>query len=198
MSEQVDFYTKNELDKLGNALIFLADHIPNLTKTKALKLIYLLQEFSIKKYGIPFFNLRFDVWKLGPVSRDLFIELSSKPTLLKGFIGKRFVDGKDFILSKNQFSDDEFNDLEIDLLEFTVEKFKNSSAKELVEITHRKHSLWYQTAKKEGLLDSFESGTRNSSNTALDFSKLLFDKPHLKSFYKNHQAFLQQVHSLKS
>jgi uncharacterized phage-associated protein len=81
-SNNSSVYTKDQLAKLGNAIIFLCDRIKPLSKTKLLKLIYLIEELSVKKHGVPFFNIRFDVWKLGPVSRDLYAEITSEPTLL--------------------------------------------------------------------------------------------------------------------
>ena len=79
-------YTKGQIDKLGNAIIFLCEKMGPLSKTKLLKLIYLVEESSVKKYGAPFFSLRFDVWKLGPVSRDLYTEITSEPFLLEDYI----------------------------------------------------------------------------------------------------------------
>ena len=101
-------YTKDQLAKLGNAIIFLCDRIKPLSKTKLLKLIYLIEEASIKRHGVPFFNIRFDVWKLGPVSRDLFVEITSEPDLLEDYIIKVSRDGGVFVKPKQKFSDDEF------------------------------------------------------------------------------------------
>lgn len=82
-------FSLSEIDKIGNAIVFLAERIKPLSKTKLLKLIYLIEEYSVRTYGLPFFNLDFTVWKLGPVSRDIFVDLSSdEPILLSKYIRK--------------------------------------------------------------------------------------------------------------
>lgn len=48
-------FSDDQLDKIGNALIYLADKLPQLTKTKLLKLLYIMDEISIKKSGIPIY-----------------------------------------------------------------------------------------------------------------------------------------------
>lgn len=193
-----ELYTRDQIDKLGNTIVFLTEKMPSMTKTKLLKLIYIIEELSVKKYGIPFFDLRFDVWKLGPVSRDLFVELSSEPVLLAEYIIKEETTDTTVIKAKKAFSDDEFNDIEIKLLEDIVESFKNYSANDLVLFTHRKHSPWYLTAQKNGVLEYLESGQMNSSDVEIDLSQLLEDQPEKMELYKNHKEFIHQSKRLKS
>ena len=50
-------YNEAQLNKIGNTAIYLSERIPNLSKTKFLKLLYILDELSIKQSGIPFLNL---------------------------------------------------------------------------------------------------------------------------------------------
>ena len=114
-------YSKSQLDKLGNTLIYLCNHIKPISKTHILKLVFIIEEFSIKKFGIPFFDLRFDVWKLGPVSRDLFVELSGTPVLLSEFIARD--DNNNEIIALKEFSDDEFSDNDIAFLNEILYRF---------------------------------------------------------------------------
>ena len=86
MQKQEVLYTQNQLDKLGNTLIFLCKNLEKATKTHLLKLVFIIEEISIMKFGVPFFDLRFDVWKLGPVSKDLFVELTDELNLLEPYI----------------------------------------------------------------------------------------------------------------
>jgi uncharacterized phage-associated protein len=73
---QQEIYTQNQLSKLGNAIIYLCNSIEKPTKTHLLKLIFIIEEISIMKFGIPFFNLRFDVWKLGPIGTIYFKKIN--------------------------------------------------------------------------------------------------------------------------
>src|SRR5690554_1034689 len=79
---------KTQLEKVGNASIYLANKISFLSKTKLLKLLYILDELSIKRSGIPFANLKYKVWKFGPVSEEIFIDLSSEMNMFSEYLNK--------------------------------------------------------------------------------------------------------------
>lgn len=190
-------YTKDQLAKLGNAIIFLSDKIKPLSKTKLLKLIYLIEELSVRKLGVPFFDIRFDVWKLGPVSRDLYAEITSEPTLLQDYIITESRNGGIFIKPKKDFSDDEFSDLEIKLLEDIAKVYKYYTADQLIELTHRKHSPWYTTAKKNGLLEHFDNGLANTSDVEIDLSLLIEGDSQKLALFKGHKDFLDHSRRLK-
>lgn len=197
-----EIYTKNELDKLGNALIFLCQKLSpynQVSKTHLLKLIFIIEEVSIKKFGVPFFNLRFDVWKLGPVSKDLFVELSDEPALLFDYLTKEEVEkGRFSICPKREFSDDEFTDNEMEILEQVAERFKYCTAKELINFTHRKNSPWYNAAQKHGLVDALESGQINTTDIEIDLSEIIQEEEDKLAIYKSHKEFLIQSKSLKN
>ncbi len=173
-------YTPSEIDKLGNTLIYLSNEIPNLTKTKALKLVYLLDEISIKKNGIPFLNLQYEVLQYGPVSQDLFSELNTYPQLLKDYIKlENRLEGQNivtYLKPKKKYKNDEFTDDDLVVLEFIIKKYGKSSAKKLVDLVHRENSPWYIIAKSKNLLDSFENGTLPTTNYIIDFTSLLDEK----------------------
>ena len=192
-------FSSSEIDKIGNAIVYLAERIKPLSKTKLLKLIYLIEEYSVRTYGLPFFNLDFTVWKLGPVSRDIFVDLSSEePVLLSKYIRKNIsVDTTIDIFPKVLFSDDEFTDNEMKLLEHITDTFKDYSASDLVQLTHRKHSLWYLTASEHGVLEYLEEGKMNSTEIRIDFSRLLNGTPVKKAIYDDQRNYLDNSQSLK-
>ena len=191
------FYTRPQIEKIGNAIIYLSAHVPDLNKTKLLKLIYLIEQLSIQKSGFPFFNIRFDVWKFGPVSRDIFYELSATPDLLNAFIAINKQD--DTIATKHgkTFNDDEFSDNDLALLAYVTDTFKDKTATELVNITHNPHSPWYQTAQVHGLLAPFEEGKMNTTDIEIDFTTL-FKDAHQKAFYLENKELLAFGQHLKS
>lgn len=169
-------YSKSDLDKIGNAIIYLAERIPDLSKTKLLKLLYLLEETFVKKYQLPFLNLEFEVWQAGPVARDLFIDLSDEPNLLKDCIRiKKKSDGT-YIKPISKFSDDEFSDNEIEMLDLIIEHFGSKTALELVKRTHQKSSNWYAIAKSKELLELFNDKMTNSSDEKIDLTWYLDEK----------------------
>lgn len=173
----------NQIDKVGNSIIYLSEKIGELSKTKALKLIYILDELSIKKSGIPFFNLKYKVWKFGPVSEEIFIDLSSETTLLKDYIERTSEEGVTVIKPIVDFNDDEFSDNDIDLLDFVVEKFGDKSAKDLVYYTHRKNSPWHNTAKENSVLELLEKEEINNTELLIDMGALINHDERKKMVY---------------
>lgn len=78
-------YSKDTIDKIGNAIIYISKKTPSLNKTKLLKLLYLLEENSAIMFQTPFFGIEFQAWQHGPVAGEVFIDLSydsRKPKML--------------------------------------------------------------------------------------------------------------------
>lgn len=176
----------SQIDKVGNAIIYLSEKIPNLSKTKALKLIYILDEISIKKSGIPFFNLKYKVWKFGPISEEIFIDLSSEVTLLKKYIESTSEDGVMIIKSKADFNDDEFSDNDIDLLDSVIKEFGDRTAKDLVYYTHRKNSPWHNTASENSVLELLEKESINNTELLIDMGSLINHDERKKAIYNDY------------
>jgi uncharacterized phage-associated protein len=195
-------YTQNQIDKLGNALIFLCDKIlatkQMVSKTHLLKLVFLIEEISVKNYGIPFFDLRFDVWKLGPVSKDLFVELSEEPSMLASFIKREIRDNITYIYPRKEFSDDEFSEVELNLLSQISERFLYCTSKELIHVTHRKESPWYTTASEHGVLDLLESGKMTTTDIEIKLSETIKDDEKKLALYLDHKDFISLTKSIKS
>lgn len=164
-------FNSDQLEKIGNTVVYIADRIPQLSKTKLLKLLYILDEISIKKSGIPILNLKYKVWKFGPVSEELFIDLSSEATLLEKFIN-RDIEGN-YIVSKVQFNEDQFSENDIELMDFVIEKYGNKTAKELISYTHRVNSPWYNTAKENSVLELLESEIINNTEYLIDMGMIV-------------------------
>jgi len=195
-----EIYNKSQIDKLGNTLIFLCEKMQAVkapvSKTHLLKLIFIIEESAVRKFGIPFFDLRFDIWKLGPVSKDLFVELSEEPVLLAEYI-ERNANGNTFT-AKKKFSDDEFNDNEIALLQEISTRFLDCTAKELINFTHKKGSPWYNTAVENGVLDALENGQMTTTDIQIKLQEIIQDDERKLGLYNSHKEFLSQSKSLKS
>lgn len=179
-------FTDEQLSKIGNTIIYLSEKIPHLSKTKVLKLLYILDEISIKNSGIPFLNLQYKVWKFGPVSEELFIDLSSETTLLKNFITKSNADNS-FIVPICKFDDGEFSDIDIHLLDFVIQSYGSKSARDLISFTHNINSPWYNAAKENFVLELLESEKINNTEIIIDLSKLVEHDPRKKEIYFQYQ-----------
>ncbi len=190
-------YTRDQLEKLGNGIIYLAERIKPLYKTKLLKLLYLLDEGSVKRAGIPMFALDYRAWRMGPVAKEVFVDLSSDVTVLKDYIRVVRDDRGGRIEAVRPFSDDEFSDRDMELLENMTGVNERASSTELIDVTHDRNSLWYQLAVEKGILEQFESGAQKSSDFVLDMSKLVAADPVKSRIYADHQEFLRTHRALQ-
>lgn len=176
-------FTRDQINKIGNAIIYLSQRISDLNKTKILKLLFVIEEACIKKFGHPFFGIDFQLWKLGPVAKDIFIDLSDDtPILLDEFI-KRDTNNSSNFIAKAEFNNDEFSDNDIELMDLIINFAKDKSASYLVNHTHSQNSLWRKSAIQYGVLESLENELLNSTDYPIDFN-LLFDNPSIPSYLK--------------
>jgi uncharacterized phage-associated protein len=166
-------YTKEVIDKLGNSMVYMAQRVPDLSKTKLLKLIYLLEEVSVKRNKLPFFGIPFEVWQAGPVAKDVFIDLDIKPDLFGKYISIRREDKATYITAKSSFSDDEFSDNDIEVMDCVIAKYGDKTATQLVKLLHKKGTAWHKVAEENGLIEAFERGITNSSSKEIDFTYYL-------------------------
>jgi uncharacterized phage-associated protein len=189
--------TQQQLQKLGNTLIYLAKNVGELSKTKILKLLFLLEESSVKRFGYPFFGLNFQIWKLGPVLKEVYIDLSEdSPNLLKDFIEKDPFNNK-LYSAKGEFNDDQFSDNDIYLLEKIRDFSRHKTARDLIDYTHEENSLWRKSAIKNGVLQELESAEVNSTEYVIDFSLLFENDEQLRERYLESLENLEFINHLK-
>lgn len=189
-------YSKNQIDKLGNGLIYLIDKMGFLPKTSLLKLVYILDEYSVKKRGFPMFNLQYEIWKYGPVCQDLYIEFNDGASLLKDYIKSEVIDNYTHVSPVANFNDDEFSDSDISIFDEIVTTFSGKNTNYLVDYTHHKNSLWYTTAKKNGVLEDLLNQKINSTDIKIDFADLVSHDENRLAFYNDHLEFLNFTASL--
>lgn len=190
-------YYHEQIDKIGNALVYLIEKMGALPKTNLLKLVYIIEERSIEKRSMPFFNLDFEVWKFGPVCQNLYVEFTEEPTILKNYIKKKNIRNSVVFETINPFNDDEFSDSDIVLMDEVITEFSGANSNDLVEYTHRENSLWYNAAKENGVLELLLSEELPTTNIKIDFTQLIKDEPSKLDFYNEHKEFLSFVSSLK-
>ena len=166
-------FSEPNRQKLGNTVLYISQRAKYPYKTEILKLLFLMEECSVQQYHTPFLGIPFSVWRLGPVSVDVFEELSDGPVLLSDFITLQF-NGQGIRVTPvagREFDDDEFSINDIRIMEQVMGKYGDMNSEELVAVTHREGSLWYETAKEHGLLQDFEQRRANSSNIVIDMAR---------------------------
>ena len=120
-----------------------------------------------------------------------------EPNLLADYITKDIKDERAYIIPKKEFSDDEFSDVEIDLLHQIIESFQDCTANELVNHTHKKDSLWYKKAKNNGIWNMLEKGQLTTTDIEIDMQDIIADNEQKLALYKIYKEFLNQSKSLK-
>lgn len=183
--------TKQQIEKLGNTLIYFAQpgKVSELSKTKILKLLFLLEEKSIATYGVPFLGFNFELWQFGPVEKNVYVELSEDLPTLGQYIRK--VNYDDFYEANQPFNDHEFSQIDIELMDEIVAFARHKTAEDLVEFTHSKNSLWKKCAEEFNILKELENGSLPTSQYLIDFTKLFDENSFLKERYEQARENLE-------
>ncbi len=190
MSLKYTVYSRDQISKIANTIIYIATKIKGISKTKVLKLLYILDEISIKNSGIPFLNLKYKVWKFGPVSEDIFIDLSTSPTLLKGYIDSKIDEhGNKEIHPLKKFNDDEFSQNNLELLNFVISNFGTKSANELILYTHREKAPWHNSAVEHSVLELLNNEEISNTEFLIDFKDLIAHDERKLSIYEDYLEF---------
>lgn len=184
---------RNQLNnKIGNLLNYLSTRIPNLSMTKALKLLYLIDETAYMRSGVPVTWLDYKVWEMGPVAEELYNELrfdqkliqNDKPLSLETFIRtekKSTQEGNVLItlLPEGNYNLNEFSAFETELIDNIIDRFGSYTAKQLIELLHEKNTIWHKCVTEKNLKLNFDLYGKKSNHT-IDFSELIKDDPILQ------------------
>jgi len=139
--------------KMINAIFYFATNTKKCGKTKLMKLMYHYDFFHFRETGRSVTGLSYYAWKQGPVPVDLFMELSHdlKSDLKKAIEIEAI---KDFykIVPKEDFNFDKsvFSKRELRLLENVTIFFKETTAEQIVEVTHLPRQPWFKTIAEKG------------------------------------------------
>lgn len=188
-------FSESNKKKLGNTILYIAQHAKYPYKTEVLKLLFLMEERMVQQYHIPFLAIPFSVWRLGPVSVDVFEELSDGPILLDEYISLQYNGTGIKILPKREFNDDEYSDAELNMMETIMNKYGNMTSEQLVNETHKEGSLWQITAKEHGLLEDFNAKRANSSTIIMDLGRQLC--PDAREYYEESLAIRQTANQMQ-
>jgi uncharacterized phage-associated protein len=191
MKNKYEQFSDDQLEKIGNTIIYLLNKIDDVPKTKLLKLLYILDEEAMKRSGMPFLNLKYKVWHLGPVAEEIFNDLSSdEVTLLSEYISiKERVAKATYYNTEKEFCNDEFSKSDIKFLDEIIKDFGGFSAEELVKYTHREGSLWNQIAEENGILKGLENEEIPSTNLKIDLSRLIENDEFKKSIFNQYKLY---------
>lgn len=198
----------HDLNKIGNTIIYIVNRIRPAYFTKVLKLLYILDETSVKETGVPFTWLDYKVWKMGPVPVLVYNELRdvlpSRPndSLLSQFISVKSTanpsdkERESFIISSMaKFCDDEFSEYDIELMDKIIKSYGGKTASELIDILHSEGSLWHNIVTEKDLTLDF-SLMQNRSDFSISFTDLIKDSEIKQLSYKAAYSSMVFEHEL--
>lgn len=181
-------FTEKKINKIGTAILYLLNGLPKCDRNKILAILFITEESSVKKFGIPFFNIDFYLWKMGPVAKDLYIDLSEpSPFLLRQFIAVN-VNAPTYTVL-NSFNANEFSDNDLELFDQVISYAESLSAEELLMRLRGSDSLWRMNAIRNDILHILEFESLVSSDYKINF-ELLFENNHPST------AFLKEQYKL--
>lgn len=194
-------------EKIGQILNYFASNIDHLSMTKSLKLLYILDETSVKETGTLLTWLDYKVWEMGPVAIDIYNEIKRDEIIcFKGkelksteYVNIEYIQRPEkeeiYLTSKSEFDTSIFNQYELDLLHMTVFKFGNWNATELINYLHEEGSLWHQMVKNHNLEDHFKTYSK-ITNYSIEFTELIEDDQLLMMAYQSALDYFQFKDSL--
>lgn len=188
-------FSEDSKRKLGNVILYIACNVEDLSKSKLIKLLYLMEEAMVRKYQAPFLALQYEVWQYGPVAKEIYVGFSNTPTILREYVYTSSSDDGTYILPNREFESEVFTDEELAVMASVIKEFGALKARELKDVTHRPDGLWYKKAQSKGLIEAFERQECTSSDEVIDFSELLSDEQ--KQIYLKRLSNTEAVNDLK-
>jgi uncharacterized phage-associated protein len=155
-------YKKPSLTKLSEMIVFFTERLQP-WKTKLNKLLFYADFMMFQNSGFSMSGIQYQAISMGPVPNNfnsIFEYLAKKGEFEISYT--HFLDGgtgEQFKLNPNKiFNRDLFTETELETLNDVVERFKNTSTKEIIEISHNEKA-WIENSPKRNLIDykySFE------------------------------------------
>lgn len=137
------------VNRVGALLEYICSLMPHIHLRKLLKVVYLVDEKSVKLRAIPLTWLDYYAWKKGPVAPLVYDvkngEFSDYVICTKEADGKWHVSP----VKTTRYSIDQdmkvFSEYEMDIINSVVAHCESKSADDLTDETHQDNSLWSKT-----------------------------------------------------
>ncbi|ADB42945.1 Panacea domain-containing protein [Spirosoma linguale] len=182
-------YSQAQIDKIGNLMVYITDRLGATSKTKLLKLVYIIEEEYIKQAGVPLTPLSFTHLPKGPVSTFINNQINKNREPLNRYVRIDKVNDQCWIRPIVDFSDDEFSEFDLQVINEVLERFGRYNADALIDYTHREGSIWKQ------MQDEFGGPPPAKQNT-LNLFRLLDSEdvdPDLRESANEYKAFVNYL-----
>ena len=136
--------------KIGNLLAYISSKIEDINLRKLIKLVFLIDEESVRSRGISVTWLTYYAWEKGPVAPCIY-EIKDRGGIFSKYISVHRNREEKVIITpfvdKNE-SSIQFSKKELRLIDSIIDKYGQLSADDLSEITHKPGGLWDIAKKK--------------------------------------------------
>ena len=157
-------------DKIGNLIVLLATRLKPLYHTKLIKLLYLIDEESVRQTGTPITWLEYDAWQKGPVPADIYFSKLPYANKVNEYVSFEERSNKYLVVKKKEFNDGNFSEVDLEIINNVLRDFGKKTSSELIDITHQPGSLWSKIVEEKNVRFSHDNHT---SNESIDFSRLI-------------------------
>lgn len=142
-------------EKIGTLLAYIGKKVPNLKLRKLIKLVFFIDERSIKEKGYPLTWLDYYVWAKGPVAPEIY-DIKNNGGLFSQFICVKKNEEDKYMISANATFDLEngmmkFSQSQIDLVDSVLKENGSADADELTEIAHQEGGIWATIVREKNI-----------------------------------------------
>lgn len=128
-------------EKLLNALVFFAENTRKFGKTKAIKLLFLLDFEHFRQTGRTVTGLRYQAWEKGPVPVTVYEEVDFPHPDFQAHIGvtpKKIENGWIFceITAKLPFDGSFFSPRELRIMRSLTQRFHGHNSQQMIDVSH--------------------------------------------------------------
>ena len=178
--------------KIINSILYFSKQVKHPSKLKIFKLLYFLDFKHFKETGRSVTNYKYYAWEHGPVPKELFDEL--KDEISEEF--KNF-----FTLRKTQISDEIekiefipkqkpdfeiFTPRELRIMDELILIFRDTSPKQMSEISHLHNTPWDRTKKEKGMNEEIDYLLSIDSDSPLTVEEAEFYLKDREEFLNNY------------
>lgn len=142
-------------EKVGALLAYICCRVPDMHLRKLLKILYLIDEESVRLRAIPVTWLEYQAWAKGPVAHEVY---DAKDGAFGEYIScEKKEDGKwhvnavakhPYLMEKDLQQASEW---EMELVDRIIDRCKDKTADELTDETHTPDSLWSKVVAQNNI-----------------------------------------------
>lgn len=164
---------------------------PYLYSTKLMKLLYIIDEESVIKTGVPITWMKFYIYSKGPLPEKLWLSLRTDNDIFKDYINLEYNQLGYKITANGKWGLGEFSINEKIIIDETLDKFENNKVSYLIDYTHRKGGLWDKLVEEKNI----EFVDSDASPYVIDFEELI-KNDNVKSL--KYKAIQEEVIAMES